>query len=111
MVKSLVFSLEYCWNNNEITVLFLIPLTFSKKNSDIDKSLKYQWKTLVYHWYTTVIPETFSMGHNFHTLVGRRGFGVAPITQVTHMHNKKSNIQGRSLNVIKVIFHTIRNCS
>ena len=27
------------------------------------------------------------------------------------VHNKKSNIQGRSLSVIKVIFHTIRNCS
>ena len=26
------------------------------------------------------------------------------------MRNKNSNIQGRSLNVIKVIFHTIRNC-
>ena len=34
--------------------------------------------------------------------------GVAPITQVTHMHNKNSNIQERSLNVIKVIFHTLR---
>ena len=37
--------------------------------------------------------------------------GIAPITQITHMHNKNSNIQGRSLNVIKVIFHTIRNSS
>ena len=37
--------------------------------------------------------------------------GVAPITQVRHVHNKISNIQGRSLNVIKVIFHTMRNCS
>ena len=36
--------------------------------------------------------------------------GVAPITQATHVRNEKSNIQGRSLNVIKVIFHTIRNC-
>ena len=36
--------------------------------------------------------------------------GVAPITQVTQVRNKNSNIQGRSLNVIKVIFHTIRNC-
>ena len=34
--------------------------------------------------------------------------GVAPITQDTHVRNKNSNIQGRSLNVIKVIFHTIR---
>ena len=36
-----------------------------------------------------------------------------PITQVTHMRNKNSNIQGRSLYVIKVIFHIIRiyNCS
>ena len=35
--------------------------------------------------------------------------GVAPITQVTHVRNKDSKIQGRSLNVIKVIFHTIKN--
>ena len=37
--------------------------------------------------------------------------GVVSITQVTQMRNKNSNIQGRSLNVIKVIFHTIRKCS
>ena len=37
--------------------------------------------------------------------------GVAPITHVTHVRDKNSNIQGRSLNVIKVIFHTIRDCS
>ena len=34
--------------------------------------------------------------------------GVAPIT---HVRNEISNIQGRSSNVVKVIFHTIRNCS
>ena len=28
---------------------------------------------------------------------------------VTHMRNKKGNIQGRSPNVVKVVFHTIRN--
>ena len=33
------------------------------------------------------------------------------LTQVTHVRNKKSNIQRRSLNMIKGIFHTIRNCS
>ena len=37
--------------------------------------------------------------------------GVAPFTQVTHVNNKNSNIQGRSLYMIKVIFNTIRNCS
>ena len=37
--------------------------------------------------------------------------GVAPITQITHVRNKNSNIQGRSLNAIKVIFHIIINCS
>ena len=37
--------------------------------------------------------------------------GIAPITLVTYVRNKNSNIQGRSLNVIKVICHTIRNCS
>ena len=30
---------------------------------------------------------------------------------LTHMLNKNSNIQGRSPIVVKVIFHTIRNCS
>ena len=29
-----------------------------------------------------------------------RDIDVAPITQVMHMRNKNSNIQGRSLNVI-----------
>ena len=29
----------------------------------------------------------------------------------THMGNKNSNIQGRSSNIVKVIYHTIRNCS
>ena len=38
-------------------------------------------------------------------------FGIAPITLVINVHNKNSNIQGRSLNVIKMIFYTIRNCS
>ena len=42
---------------------------------------------------------------------GRNIIGVAPITQCTHMCDKNSNIQGRSLNVIKVNFHTIRYCS
>ena len=30
---------------------------------------------------------------------------------VTHVHNKNSYIQGRSSYVVKVVFHTIRNCS
>ena len=30
---------------------------------------------------------------------------------VTQVCNKNSDIQGRSANVVKVIFHTIRNCS
>ena len=37
--------------------------------------------------------------------------GIAPITQYTHMRNKNSNTQGSSPNVVKVIFHTLRNCS
>ena len=37
--------------------------------------------------------------------------GVATITQITHARNKISNIQGRSRNAIKVIFHIIMNCS
>ena len=34
--------------------------------------------------------------------------GVAPIM---HMRNKNSNIQWRLRKVVKVIYHTIRNCS
>ena len=30
---------------------------------------------------------------------------------IMNVRNKNSNIQGRSPNVAKVIFHTIRNCS
>ena len=37
--------------------------------------------------------------------------GVAPITQVMHVQNKNCIIQGRLFNAIKVIFHTIKNCS
>ena len=37
--------------------------------------------------------------------------GVAPITQCTHVCSKNSHIQGRSHNVVKVIYHTIKNCS
>ena len=37
--------------------------------------------------------------------------GIAPIMQFMHMRNKLSNIQGRSPSVVKVIFHTKRNCS
>ena len=35
--------------------------------------------------------------------------GVAPMTQVTHVRNKDNNNQGRSPNVVKVIFHTIKD--
>ena len=38
--------------------------------------------------------------------IDKLNIGVAPITQVTQVRNKNSNIQGRSLYVIKVIFHT-----
>ena len=44
------------------------------------------------------------------TLFAIYSISVAPIMQVTHMRNKNSNIQG-SFNVLKVIFHTIRNYS
>ena len=37
--------------------------------------------------------------------------GVASITQITHVRNKKRNIQGRSPYVLKVIFHAKGNCS
>ena len=34
-----------------------------------------------------------------------------PHYAVTHVRNENSNNQGRSPNVVKVIFHIIRNCS
>ena len=37
--------------------------------------------------------------------------GVAPIMQYTHERNKNSNTQGSSPYVVKVIIHTLRNCS
>ena len=37
--------------------------------------------------------------------------GVTPITQYTHACNKNCNTPGNSPDVIKVIFHTLRNCS
>ena len=41
----------------------------------------------------------------FHLL--QWSISVAPIAQVTYVRNKNSNIQGRSLNAIKMIFHSI----
>ena len=35
---------------------------------------------------------------------------MASITQFTHVHNKNSNIQGQSPNVVEVIFHTKWDC-
>ena len=37
--------------------------------------------------------------------------GVAPIMQYMQVRNKKSNTQGSSPNVVKVIAHTTQNCS
>ena len=37
--------------------------------------------------------------------------GVAPITQYTHLRYKNCDTQGSSPNVVKVIWHTTRNCS
>ena len=34
--------------------------------------------------------------------------GVVPITQVTHVRYKNSNIQGRSLNVIKIMGYSLK---
>ena len=44
---------------------------------------------------------------------GYRGeyIGLGPIKQVRHVLNKNSSFQGRLHNVVKVIFHTKRNCS
>ena len=38
----------------------------------------------------------------------QRSISVARKSQVTHVRNKNSNIQGRSLNAIKMIFHAIK---
>ena len=35
--------------------------------------------------------------------------GIGPITQYMHMRNKNSNTKGSSPNVVKMIFHTLRN--
>ena len=43
--------------------------------------------------------------------LGYIAISVAPITQFTHMRNKNSNTQESSPYVVKVIFHTLRNCS
>ena len=49
---------------------------------------------------------------NFIFGVKRLGFcHINVIGVVTHLRNKNSNIQGRPPNVVKVIFHTIKNCS
>ena len=45
--------------------------------------------------------------NNFST----NSIGVAPITHYTHMRKKNRNTHGSSPNVVKVIFHAIRNCS
>ena len=45
------------------------------------------------------------------SLPSMRCIGVAPITQIMHVRNINSNIQGKSLNVVKLIFYTKRNCS
>ena len=37
--------------------------------------------------------------------------GVAPITHYTHVCHKNCNTQGSSPNLVKVFFHTLRNCS
>ena len=63
MLKSLVFPLEYHWNNSEKNCVILIPLTVSGitvNNSDFHKS---HWNTNRKRWFTTAIPETFSMGY------------------------------------------------
>ena len=54
--KSVVFSLEYHWNNSVI----LNSNDFQWNNSDFDKN--HSSNTNGKHCYTTVIPETFSMG-------------------------------------------------
>ena len=45
------------------------------------------------------------------TIILHHVVSVAPITQYTHVRNEYSNTQGSSPNVVKVIFHTLRNCS
>ena len=47
------------------------------------------------------LTHTESFQEQFNTCIG-----LAPITQVTHMRNKNSTVQGRLPNVVKVIFHT-----
>ena len=51
--------------------------------------------------------ENGALGHIF-TLLNL--CTVYSIGAVMHIHNQNSNILGRPPNVVKVIFHTIRNC-
>ena len=48
---------------------------------------------------------------NIIVLLLELNIGVARITQYMAMHKKNSNTQGSSPNVVKVIFHTLTNCS
>ena len=56
---------------------------------------------------STCDPLKYKMDNPFLIVV----IGVAPIMQYKHVRNKNSNPQGSLLNVVKVIFHTLTNCS
>ena len=55
---------------------------------------------------------TIKSMQNYSACKELNNIGVALINYaVRHVRNTNSNFQGRSPNVVKVIFHTIRNCS
>ena len=51
------------------------------------------------------------VGYSVSTSYSPSDIGVALIKQYTHVRNKKSNTKGSSPDMVKVIFHTLRNCS
>ena len=92
---------------NTLTILFLL------KHSDLDEcslSNSFWQATNVQNFKTPIVIKQLLTIESLldHVLII---IGVAPNYAVTHVRNKNSNIQRRSPNVVKVIFHTIRNCS
>ena len=66
----------------------LYVLLFLEKEADIGGCVLDRWNLYPHHWHSSI------------TQLPTCQYG-----------NKNSNIQGRSPNVVKVIFHTIRDCS
>ena len=75
-------------------------------------SKNYRESYITRHLYTTCLSPYPTLG-DFKEHLELAFIGIAPITQYTCVHNKNSTIQGSSsyVPVVKVIYHTLRNCS